>query len=140
VDAITATLPIRWKDPADDEGIAKHQAALQLARHDAENARRAGYAAKWILHPDQIEAVHSAWTPSRERAIQALTLAANYTRAASRGSGAEVHGSRLTDKAVVGTEWWLVRAALQAGVITTTDVLATGYTLQTLERTIRTRD
>ena len=51
----------------------------------------------------------------------------------------ELHGNSLADKAVVGTEWWQVRAGLSAGVLTEDDIAATGYPLQTLERTVRTR-
>ncbi|HIN85462.1 MAG TPA: hypothetical protein EYN06_03195 [Myxococcales bacterium] len=140
VDAVTATLPIRPKDPTDLAAKNKHAQAIELARHDAREARRVGFAAKWILHPDQIEAIQGAWTPNRETALAALQLTADYTRAAEMGSGAEVVGDQLADKAVVGTEWWVVRAGLHAGILTNTDVEKTGYTLQQLERTVRTRD
>jgi citrate lyase subunit beta/citryl-CoA lyase len=140
VDAVTATLPIRPKDPNDHAAVKKHAVAVELARQDAMNARRVGFAAKWILHPDQIEAIQGAWTPNRETAMAALQLAADYTRAAQMGSGAEVHGDQLADKAVVGTEWWVVRAALHAGILNDTDLKRTGYTIQQLERTVRTRD
>jgi citrate lyase beta subunit len=140
VDAVTATLPIRAKDPNDTAAIARHKRAVDLAAKDAQDARRVGFAAKWILHPDQIDAIQNAWTPSREKALAALKLAADYTRAATHGSGAELIGDQLADKAVVGTEWWLVRAALHAKVLTEADVMETGYALQQLERTVRTRD
>ncbi len=140
VDAVTATLPIRAKDPNDTEAAERHRRALELARRDADEARRIGYAAKWILHPDQIAPIQGAWTPEQGVAQAALKLVATYARAAETGSGAEVHGEQLADKAVVGTEWWNVRAALKAGVLTDADVQATGYTLDKLERTVRTRD
>jgi len=166
VDAVTGTLPLRPKLP---EGIAQEEynqamemdlsiipsgkfgmpfiqqlrdrrKAIDLAEADALNARRCGYAAKWILHPDQIEPIQRAWTPTREQAMAALTLAATYARAARNGSGAEVDGNRLADKAVVGTDWWIVRAALRANVLTDTDIDATGFTLQQLQRTVVTHD
>ena len=140
VDAVTATLPIRPKDPTNEEAIARHKRAIDLAQRDAEEARRIGFAAKWILHPDQIEPIQGAWTPTREVALEALELTATYTRAAEAGSGAEVHGEQLADKAVVGTEWWVVLAGMQAGILTADDVAATGYTLDALERTVRTTD
>ena len=140
VDAVTATLPIRSKDPTDEAAIERHARALELARTDALNARLCGYAAKWILHPDQIEPIQSAWTPTRDVALRALNLTATYARAALSGSGAEVHGEQLADKAVVGTEWWVVRSGLLAGTIGEEDVVQTGFTLEQLERTCRTRD
>jgi citrate lyase beta subunit len=139
VDAVTATLPIRPKDPSDAHARARYEAALGLAAKDAADARRIGYAAKWILHPDQIEPIQGAWTPSREQALEALALTARYTQAAAAGSGAEIHGNALADKAVVGTEWWQVRAGLSAGVLTSDDIADTGFAIETLERTVRTR-
>jgi citrate lyase subunit beta/citryl-CoA lyase len=166
VDAVTGTVPVRPKMPEGvtveeynnaltqdpftiDEGkfgkqfleqLRQRAKALELAEQDARNARRCGYAAKWILHPDQIVPIQRAWTPTRKRAVAALKLAAAYTRAAQVGSGAEVDGNRLADKAVVGTDWWIVRAAIKGNVLTESDMKATGFTLQQLERTIVTHD
>lgn len=166
VDGITGTLPVRPKAPpgvTEDEvntalaqppesldparfgaefirGVRAHQQAVELARRDALDARCCGFAAKWILHPDQIAPVQGAWTPSRQEALAALHLVASYTRAALAGSGAELDGQRLTDKAVVGAEWWNVEAALNDGVLGVADVDATGFTLEQLKRTCRTRD
>ncbi len=137
VDAVTATLPLR---SADDPDGTRYQAAIELAARDAQNARRLGYAAKWILHPAQIEPIQGAWTPTRDVALTALNLTAVYARAALAGSGAEVHGGALADKAVVGTEWWHVLAGIRAGVLTDDDIAATGLGLDVLERTVRTRD
>lgn len=166
VDAVTGTLPIRPKMPAgvtpeeyaaacdmrsDDvdphkfgrdfvSALQSKERALDLARRDAANARACGYAAKWILHPDQIDPIHSAWTPPRPEALAALKLTADYARAAQSGSGAEVDADRLADKAVVGTDWWIVRAGLKSGTITLDDVRATGFSLADLERTVVTHD
>ena len=73
-------------------------------------------------------------------ALPALKLTADYARAAQTGSGAEVDADRLADKAVVGTDWWIVRAGLKAGTITSADVQATGFSLADLERTVVTHD
>ncbi len=166
VDAVTGTLPLRPKIPdgvtaeeyaaalAAEPGrinvgkfglafiqqVRDRQRAIELATGDARNARRCGYAAKWVLHPDQIEPIQQAWTPTREGALDALKLTAAYARAALTGSGAEVDGNRLADKAVVGTDWWIVLAALKGNVITEADVEATGFTLQQLKRTVVTHD
>jgi len=166
VDAITATLPVRPQKPegmeeeeyraalAGDPALLDLQKvgagfltqlrrradAIALAGREAESARRCGYAAKWIIHPDQIEPIQRAWTPSREAALAALNLVTHYTRAARMGSGVELTGDRLADKAVVGTDWWLVKAALRSNVLKSDDISATGFTLEELERTVRTRE
>lgn len=166
VDAVTGTLPIRPKRPANmdvdtykaaltanpdslDVGafgldfiaaLQRRHATLELARRDAENAHAIGFAAKWILHPDQIDPIQGAWTPSRTRALEALELTAIYCRAAQSGSGAEVDGTRLADKAVVGTDWWIVKAGMRAGTLEAGDVAATGFTFEQLQRTVVTRN
>lgn len=166
VDAVTATLPLRPKAPSgvDDEtykaalsmasgainvsvmgqdfvnAMSKKERALALVERDAKNARAVGYAAKWILHPDQIEAVQKAWTPSRDEALRALQLAASYTRAAHTGSGAEVDDDRLADKAVVATDWWFVKMGLRAGVLTASDIQDTGFALEELQRIVVTHE
>ena len=153
VDAVTATLPLRPKNTqglpdevykaalqktsseldANEvgeefiEAMKRKERALELVRCDAEDARAIGYAAKWILHPDQIEPVHSGWSPNREDALSALELTVNYAQAALSGSGAEVDGDRLADKAVVGTEWWQVLAGLKAGSLTEDDLNKSGF-------------
>lgn len=167
VDAVTGTLPIRptkpqglsdadyqaaldspaperldnWRYPAEflDKARARRD-ALDLCARDAHDARAVGFAGKWILHPDQIDAIQGAWVPTRDRALAALALAVAYTRAALHGSGAELDGGRLADKAVVGTDWWIVQNALKGGVLRDADFAASGFTLEQLRRTVVTRD
>jgi citrate lyase beta subunit len=165
VDAITAELPIRPPRPggmAEAEyrralatgtvpesagklpgeflaALGRRNHAIERARQESATARRCGYAARWILHPDQIGPVQQAWTPDRSTALKALDLIAGYARAALAGSGVELTGNRLADKAVVATEWWHVRAALHDAIITGDDIRSTGLTLAELERSVRTR-
>jgi citrate lyase beta subunit len=122
--------------------IAQRERALGYARRDAEAARRMGYAAKWILHPAQVEPIQGAWTPSREEALRTLRFTADYARSAERGSGAEVlHGTvELADKAVIRSAFWDLRHARRAGRISDDDIAATGYSWEQLERTASTRD
>lgn len=160
VDAVTATIPVRPSPPpgmtpeayaealaaadpggltADHsfiEALAARRRAVDLARRDAADARACGLAAKWILHPDQIAPIQDAWTPSAERAREALRMAVRYTAASGDGSGAETSGTLMVDRAVVGAEWWVVHAALRAGVLRDADITATGYTLTRLEQAV----
>lgn len=135
VDAVTARLPIR-PTATDPETLAQQerdrQAALDLAASDSANARRLGFAGKWVLHPDQITPIQDAFLPTRARALKALAMAAGYARAAQTGSGAELEGVQLADRAVIGADWWLVEDALAGGVIAAEDVAATGVELRVL--------
>lgn len=166
VDGITATLPLRPPRPAGmsveayraalaadpaaltgtdlppdfRSGLERRAAAIALAARDAASARRCGYAARWILHPDQIKPVQDAWTPTRTEAVEALALVASYARSAREGSGVDVSGNTLTDKAVVGAAWWVVRDGLRTGVISGDDLAKTSFSLQELERAARPRE
>ncbi len=136
IDAVTAQLPIR---PTAAPGTAAHDAqaqarldALELAARDANNAKILGFAGKWLLHPDQVAPIQDAWLPSRERAQAALALAVAYARAAQTGSGAELTGVQLADRAVIGADWWLVEGALAGGVLTEAECEASGIPLAAL--------
>jgi hypothetical protein len=64
--------------------------------------------------------------------MQALALAVQYVRAAQTGSGAELAGTQLADRAVIGADWWLVEDALRGGIVTDADVAQTGLELRVL--------
>lgn len=137
VDAVTAMLPIRVTatEPAlRAEQEAARQEALRLCAQDAKDAKKLGFAGKWVLHPDQIAPIQDAWLPTRERALAALQLAVHYAQAAQRGSGAELAGVQLADRAVIGADWWLVEDALHGQVLTMDDVAATGMPLEELRK------
>ena len=162
VDAVTATLPVRPErppgipeeeyrraldtDPASLDPVRftaefrarleERRRATELAADDAMSARRCGYAAKWILHPDQIAPIQKAWTPDRNEALAALDLVVRYTRSSAAGSGAEAHGSRMTDKATAAADWWIVLYALASGVLADADIAATGFHRDQLERSL----
>ena len=166
VDSVTVTLPLRPKKPDyinDEEykkvlslhssqidkdifgedfikSMERKEFALDLVRRDAENARAIGYSAKWILHPDQIAPIHRAWTPNKKEAFEALELAIQYARAARSGSGAEVDYDRLADKAVVGTDWWIVHAAVHSGIISKKEIETSGFTYKELQRAVVNHD
>ncbi len=136
IDAVTAQLPIR---PTAAPETAEHaaqleasQAALLLAARDAADAKALGFAGKWVLHPDQIAPIQDAWRPSPARAHAALAQAVAYARAAQAGSGAELTGSQLADRAVIGADWWLVEDALATGVLTAAECAAAGVPLAAL--------
>ena len=129
-------LPIR---PTAEPGTPEHNAqvqahaeALALAARDAENAKVLGFAGKWVLHPDQVAPIQDAWLPTRARALEALMLAVQYARAAQTGSGAELAGTQLADRAVIGADWWLVENALTGGVLTAAECAAPGVALAAL--------
>ena len=163
LDAVTAVIPVRpakpaaWTDeqfqqalsgselPPGPDGqafaaaVARRQVALDLASRDAADARALGFAGKWVLHPDQIAPIQSAWRPSRAQALQDLAVVAGYALAAQSGSGALLSGHQMADKAVIGALWWAVQAALREQVLLQADLDATGASLELLQRAVVTR-
>lgn len=163
LDAVTAAIPVRpakpagWTDQqfqkafsgsdtplgldgqAFAEAMTRRQRALDLTRRDAQDARALGFAGKWVLHPDQIAPIQAAWLPNRAQALQDLAVVASYALAGQSGSGAQVTGHQMADKAVIGALWWEVRAALRGQVLQPADIDATGASLELLQRAVVTR-
>jgi citrate lyase subunit beta/citryl-CoA lyase len=75
---------------------------LAGCRRSAERAAGFGYDGKWVLHPDQIEVVNTAFSPTQDEYDQAeITLAAyDYHVSAEGGhNGAAVLGGLMIDEA-----------------------------------------
>ncbi len=163
LDAVTAAIPLRptkpaaWTDLQFQQALSgqdislgsvgedfvqaqkRRQRALDLTLRDAQDARALGFAGKWVLHPDQIAPIQGAWLPSRAQALRDLAVVASYALAGHGGSGAEVAGHQMADKAVIGALWWDVQAALRGQVLQLADIEATGTTLDMLQRAVVTR-
>ncbi|MGW6458961.1 HpcH/HpaI aldolase/citrate lyase family protein [Streptomyces sp. NPDC055078] len=87
---------------ADDEGLA----------HRAELARRLGFDGKWAVHPRQLDALNTAFTPTEDEITRARAVLAALEEAAGRGAGAALLDGRMLDEAVaVAARDTLARAA-----------------------------
>lgn len=164
LDAVTAAIPVRparpvsmsaeeyalalqgdlavlaASEPSFAQGIRRRQEALETCRREAQDARAIGFAGKWVLHPDQIAPIQDAWRPTRDEALRALHVVADYARAAMTGSGARLHGQQMADKAVIGALWWEVQDAARAEVLQAADFGLCGATLEQMRRAVVTRD
>lgn len=127
-------------EPSFAQAIQRRQEALEICRREAQDARAIGFAGKWVLHPDQIAPIQEAWQPTRDEALRALHVVADYARAATTGSGARLHGQQMADKAVIGALWWEVQDAARAGVLQAADFALCGATLDQMRRAVVTRD
>jgi citrate lyase beta subunit len=164
LDAVTAAIPVRPARPASmsteeytvalqgdlavlagcepgfARAIQRRQEALEICRRESQDARAIGFAGKWVLHPDQIAPIQDAWQPTRDEALRALHVVADYARAAMTGSGARLHGQQMADKAVIGALWWEVQDAARAKVLQDADFADCGATLDQMRRAVVTRD
>jgi citrate lyase subunit beta / citryl-CoA lyase len=89
---------------------------LDGLRESARRARLVGFEGKWVIHPDQIEAVNDVFSPSREELEQALRTLAALTAARDGGRGAAVLDGAMIDDASRRLAEAVVERARAAGV------------------------
>ncbi len=75
---------------------------LDGLRASTELLRRAGFAARACIHPDQVPIVNEVFTPTEEELARASALVARYDESLAAGSGVCIDESgRMIDEAVV---------------------------------------
>lgn len=92
---------VDYKDP---EGL--HREAVE--------GRGLGYAGKQVIHPDQLEPVHRAFTPGKEEAERALRLVEAAEKAGGAAFGFE---GRMIDRPLVEQARRIAALARHAGVL-----------------------
>jgi len=80
-----------FTDLDDDAGLAA----------SSDQLRRQGFGGRSILHPKQVEAVHHAFTPTRERVVWARRVIDAFRSAESEGRGGVIVDGEFVDAAVV---------------------------------------
>jgi citrate lyase subunit beta / citryl-CoA lyase len=86
-------------DPLD--GIYADFRDVEGLRADTVSARALGYSGKMVIHPAQIETVHSAFAPSAEDVERARRIVAAFDEARARGTGIAVVDGAMVDRPVV---------------------------------------
>lgn len=75
-----------------------------------------GYDGKWVLHPNQVDTINAAFTPSREAFDRAKALIAAYEASCSdEAKGAMLHGEIMVDEASAQMALGIVRRGEAAG-------------------------
>lgn len=64
-------------------------------------SRALGYDGKWAIHPDQLEVINRAFTPSEEDVARSLRVVEAYESARSRGEGSVAVDGKMVDAASV---------------------------------------
>ena len=84
---------------------------LEGLRAEAQEGVRLGYGGKQVIHPNQIEIVQSAYTPSDEEIARAIEIMAAHQAHQEGGKGAFAMDGKLVDMPVVrSAERVLIRA------------------------------
>lgn len=80
-----------WADINDNRGL----------KNSAEAVLSAGFGGKTAIHPNQIDAINAAFTPTTDQIQRAKQLLAAYEAALARGEGALQVDGRLVDHVVI---------------------------------------
>ncbi|PHV67154.1 HpcH/HpaI aldolase/citrate lyase family protein [Williamsia muralis] len=82
---------------------------------EARLSRASGFAGKWVIHPSQIDAANTAFTPTQREAERARLICETYRDAQRAGSGAVAVEGKMVDAADV---------RIAAEVVALSDLLA----------------
>jgi citrate lyase subunit beta/citryl-CoA lyase len=91
---------------------------LDALRAQCERSRRLGYDGKWVLHPDQVDIVNTAFSPDQAAFDRAVALLAAYGDATTTGDrrGAVMFGDEMIDEASRKVAAKLVERGRRAGL------------------------
>jgi citrate lyase subunit beta-like protein len=74
---------------------------IDLVRAEAEEGARMGFSGKQVIHPNQVDVVQTAFTPSAEEIQEAMQVIRAFQKNANRGKGAFALGGKMVDLPVV---------------------------------------
>lgn len=90
---------------------------IDVFERSAKSAYAMGFDGKWLIHPNQIEACHSIFTPTRVEFDLALKTLADYRNAISVGKGAVESGGVMIDAASVRMALVIKARGVAAGML-----------------------
>jgi citrate lyase subunit beta/citryl-CoA lyase len=100
------------------DGVTLAIRDLEACRRDAQMAARMGFDGKWAIHPQQLEVINAAFTPTAEEIAHAVRIIEAYERAdVELGAGAIVVDDQMIDAASLRVEWKRVAIARRAGLL-----------------------
>ena len=91
---------------------------LDLCENDARNAAQMGFDGKWAIHPDQVEIINRAFTPSREELVRAREIVEAYDKSdVESGAGAFIYKDEMVDAASLPIERKKLAIAKRCGLV-----------------------
>ena len=99
------------------DGVTLAIRDLDACQRDAQMSARMGFDGKWAVHPDQLETINAAFTPSPAEIARARRLLDAYARADNeQGLGAIAIDDEMIDAATLRLEWKKLMIAHRAGL------------------------
>ena len=77
-----------WQDVKDKSGLRK----------DCKIGRSLGYVGKSVIHPDQVETVHTIFHPNKTEVAWAKLVVKTYNNSTKKGKGATVVDNKMIDE------------------------------------------
>lgn len=100
------------------DGVTLQFRDLEQCEHDARAAAEMGFDGKWAIHPDQIDVINEAFTPSPVEIARASEILDLYRKAdADSGAGVIVYKDEMVDAASLHAEWKKLAIARKVGLI-----------------------
>ena len=100
------------------DGVTLQFRDLEQCEHDARAAAEMGFEGKWAIHPDQIDVINEAFTPSPVEIARASEILDLYRKAdADSGTGVIVYKDEMVDAASLHAEWKKLAIARKVGLI-----------------------
>jgi citrate lyase subunit beta / citryl-CoA lyase len=100
------------------DGVTTQVRDLDLCEHDAREAARMGFDGKWAIHPDQVEIINRAFTPTPEELARAREILEAYDQAGEKsGAGVFVYKDEMIDAASLPIERKKLAIAKKCGLV-----------------------
>jgi citrate lyase subunit beta / citryl-CoA lyase len=100
------------------DGVTTQVRDIDLCEHDAREAARMGFDGKWAIHPDQVEIVNRAFTPTTEELERAREILDAYDQAGQNsGAGVFVYKDEMIDAASLPIERKKLAIARKCGLV-----------------------
>ena len=100
------------------DGVTTQVRDLELCEHDAREAARMGFDGKWAIHPDQVEIINRAFTPTPEELARAREILEAYDQAGEKsGAGVFVYKDEMIDAASLPIERKKLAIAKKCGLV-----------------------
>jgi citrate lyase subunit beta/citryl-CoA lyase len=99
------------------DGVTTQVRDLELCEHDAREAARMGFDGKWAIHPDQVEIINRAFTPTPEELTRAREILDAYQQAGQQSGGVFVYKDEMIDAASLPIERKKLAIAKKCGLV-----------------------
>src|SRR5262249_21347853 len=100
------------------DGVTTQVRDLGLCENDAREAARIGFDGKWAIHPDQVEIINRAFTPTPEELARAREILDAYDKAGQNsGAGVFVYQDEMIDAASLPIERKKLAVARKCGLL-----------------------